>query len=52
MIVLRTGGTGFDEVFAPVAGAFAQVLSRRRSRLYLLGLLSGTERKNSCTLAE
>ena len=35
-----------------VAGRFAQVESRRRARLYLLGLLSGAERKNSWTIAE
>lgn len=38
---------GFDGLFAVVAGRFAQVESRRRARLYLLGLLSGAERKNS-----
>jgi SRSO17 transposase len=43
---------GFDEMFALVAGRFAQVQSRQRARLYLLGLLSGTERKNSWTIAE
>jgi SRSO17 transposase len=43
---------GFDEVFAVVAGRFAQADSRRRARLYLLGLLSGVERKNSWTIAE
>lgn len=43
---------GLDEVFALVAGRFAQADSRRRARLYLLGLLSGAERKNSWTLAE
>jgi SRSO17 transposase len=43
---------GFDEVFGLVAGEFAQVESRRRARLYLLGLLSGAERKNSWTIAE
>jgi len=35
-----------------VAGEFAQVESRRRARLYLLGLLSGAERKNFWTIAE
>jgi SRSO17 transposase len=39
-------------MFALVAGRFAQADSRRRGRLYLLGLLSGAERKNSWTLAE
>jgi len=43
---------GLDEVFALVAGRFAQAESRRRARLYLLGLLSGAERKNSRTLAK
>jgi SRSO17 transposase len=43
---------GFDEMFALVAGRFAQVQSRQRARLYLLGLLSGAERKNSWTIAE
>jgi SRSO17 transposase len=43
---------GFDEMFALVAGRFAQVQSRRRARMYLLGLLSCTERKNSWTIAE
>nr|WP_190814517.1 transposase [Saccharopolyspora pogona] len=39
-------------MFALVAGRFAQADSRRRARWYVLGLLSGTERKNSWTLAE
>ena len=43
---------GFEEVFGLVAGRFAQVQSRRRARCYLLGLLSGVERKNSWTIAE
>ena len=43
---------GFDDTFGLVAGRFAQVQSRRRARLYLLGLLSGAERKNSWTIAE
>jgi SRSO17 transposase len=43
---------GFDDMFALVAGRFAQVQSRQRARLYLLGLLSGAERKNSWTIAE
>jgi SRSO17 transposase len=42
----------FDGLFAVVAGRFAQVESRRRARLYLLGLLSGVERKNSWSIAE
>ena len=44
--------TGFDDMFGLVAGRFAQVQSRRRARLYLLGLLSGAERKNSWTITE
>ncbi len=43
---------GFDNVFALVAGRFAQADSRRRARMYVLGLLSGAERKNSWTIAE
>jgi SRSO17 transposase len=43
---------GFDDMFALIAGRFAQVQSRHRARLYLLGLLSGAERKNSWTIAE
>lgn len=43
---------GFDDMFALVAGRFAQADSRRRARMYVLGLLSGVERKNSWTLAE
>jgi len=43
---------GLSELFGLVAGRFAQVESRRRARLYLLGLLSGAERKNSWTIAE
>lgn len=39
-------------MFALIAGRFAQVQSRQRARLYLLGLLSGAERKNSWTIAE
>ncbi|WP_425558993.1 IS701 family transposase [Kutzneria kofuensis] len=35
-----------------VAGRFAQADSRHRARMYLLGLLSGAERKNSWTIAE
>jgi SRSO17 transposase len=43
---------GFDEVFARIAGRFAQACSRKRARAYLLGLLSRTERKNGWTIAE
>jgi hypothetical protein len=32
---------GFKDMFALVAGRFAQAESRRRARMYLLGLLSG-----------
>jgi SRSO17 transposase len=49
---LQRWRAGFDEVFALVAGRFAQADSRRRARMYVLGLLSGAERKNSWTLAE
>jgi hypothetical protein len=43
---------GFEEMFALVAGRFAQAGSRRRARWYLLGLLWDAERKNSWSLAE
>jgi SRSO17 transposase len=43
---------GFEGMFALVAGRFAQVESRRRARMYVLGLLSGAERKNAWTIAE
>src|SRR5271169_3166108 len=43
---------GFDDVFAGVAGRFAQACSRKRARAYLLGLLSRAERKNGWTIAE
>jgi SRSO17 transposase len=42
----------FAELFALVAGEFAQAPSRRRARGYLLGLLSHAERKNGWTIAE
>ena len=42
----------FNEMFALVAGEFAEAPSRRRARAYLLGLLSQAERKNGWTLAE
>jgi len=42
----------FNEMFALVAGEFAQAQSRWRARGYLLGLLSQAERKNSWTIAE
>ncbi len=44
--------SGFDEVFARIAGRFAQAASRKRARAYLLGLLSRCERKNGWTIAE
>jgi SRSO17 transposase len=43
---------GFDDVFARIAGRFLQACSRKRARAYLLGLLSGSERKNGWTIAE
>jgi SRSO17 transposase len=43
---------GLEEMFALVAGRFAQVESRRRARMYVLGLLSGVELKNSWTIAK
>jgi SRSO17 transposase len=42
----------FSEMFALVAGVFAEAPSRRRARAYLLGLLSQAERKNGWTIAE
>ena len=42
----------FNEMFALVAGEFAEAPSRRRARAYLLGLLSQAERKNGWTIAE
>ena len=42
----------FNEMFAGVAGEFENAGSRKRARAYVLGLLSGTERKNGWTLAE
>jgi SRSO17 transposase len=42
----------FNELFAQVAGCFANAAVRRHGRAYLLGLLSHQERKNSWTLAE
>jgi SRSO17 transposase len=43
--------TGSDDMFGLVASRFAQVQSRRRTRLYLL-LLFGAQLKNSWTIAE
>ena len=42
----------FNEVFAQVAGSFANAKVRRHGRSYLLGLLSQAERKTSWQLAE
>ena len=42
----------FNELFARVAGDFANAKVRRHGRAYLLGLLSHQERKNSWSLAE
>jgi len=42
----------FNEMFAQVAGVFANAAVRRHGRAYLLGLLSHQERKNGWTLAE
>jgi SRSO17 transposase len=42
----------FNELFARVAGCFANAAVRRHGRAYVLGLLSQTERKNSWWLAE
>jgi SRSO17 transposase len=42
----------FNEMFAQVAGVFANAAVRRHGRAYLLGLLSHQERKNSWSLAE
>jgi SRSO17 transposase len=44
--------TMFDEVMAAVAGRFGRVEPRRTTRAFVLGLLSGIEKKNSCWLAE
>jgi SRSO17 transposase len=50
MITWRGGGRGL--MMRSRAGRFAQADSRRRARMYVLGLLSGAERKNSWTIAE
>lgn len=42
---------GFCDMFARVAGRFAQRQSRLRAWAYLLGLLAGVERKNGWQLA-
>ena len=51
-IDLAAWRSGFDDVFARIAGRFAQAASRKRARAYLLGLLSRAERKNGWTIAE
>jgi SRSO17 transposase len=51
-IDLAAWRAGFYEVFARIAGRFAQACSRKRARAYLLGLLSRSERKNGWTIAE
>lgn len=42
----------FDQVMARIAGRFVRVEPRATARAYLLGLLSGVERKNCWRLAE
>jgi SRSO17 transposase len=42
----------FDQVMARIAGRFKLVEPRAAARAYLLGLLSGVERKNCWQLAE
>jgi SRSO17 transposase len=42
----------FDQVMARIAGRFGRVEPRAVARAYLLGLLSGVERKNCWQLAE
>ncbi|WP_412775053.1 IS701 family transposase [Streptomyces platensis] len=42
----------FDHVMARIAGRFGRVEPRATARAYLLGLLSGVERKNCWQLAE
>jgi SRSO17 transposase len=49
---LAAWADGFSDMFALVAGEFAQAPSRLRARAYLLGLLSQTERKNGWWLAD
>jgi hypothetical protein len=41
----------FDQVMARIAGRFRRVEPRASARSYLLGLLSGVERKNFRRLA-
>ena len=42
----------FDELMGRIAGRFARVEPRRRTRAFVLGLLSGLRRKNCWTIAE
>ncbi len=42
----------FDQVMARIAGRFGRVEPRATARAYVLGLLSGAERKNCWRLAE
>ncbi|GAA1071941.1 hypothetical protein GCM10009664_50660 [Kitasatospora gansuensis] len=42
----------FDQAMARIAGPFGWVEPRATARVYLLGLLSGAERKNCWQLAE
>ncbi|MBI0298469.1 hypothetical protein JBE04_29415 [Streptomyces sp. PRKS01-29] len=42
----------FDQVMARIAGRFRRVEPRASARSYLLGLLSGVERKNCWEMAE
>lgn len=42
----------FDEVMAGIAGRFGRVEPRRTTRAFVLGLLSGIEKKNSWWLAK
>jgi hypothetical protein len=41
----------FDQVMARIAGRFGRVEPRATARAYVLGLLSGVERKNCWRLA-
>jgi len=43
---------GFNDMFALVAGEFAQAPSRRRARSYLLGLLSQNGAEERLVLAD
>jgi len=41
-----------DDLMDRIAGRFTRVESRRRTRAFVLGLLSGLQRKNCWTIAE